>query len=40
MWRKLRKGEVFSQIRMSVGRRGGEVGEMGLCQFHRKVAIC
>ena len=32
-WRKLTKGKVFSQKGMFVGRRGGEVGEMGLCQF-------
>lgn len=33
MRRKLTKVEVFSQKGMSVGRRGGEVGEMGLCHF-------
>lgn len=32
-WRKLTKGEVFSQKGLSVGRRGAEVGEMGICQF-------
>lgn len=40
MRRKLTKVKVFSQKGMSVGRRGGGVGEMGLCEFLQEGAIC